>query len=155
LPVLAAGERQVDQVIAYGFGRKGTLYLTDRRLVFEWSDGLVNKRYQQVGITLADVQGVGVNHPRLGAGELIITTANSNNGFHSNRVTLGIAMNPEVWMSKINGVLRGNNPQSMQPTMVIEREITKEVVKTPCRYCGTLVDAFRSNKCPSCGAPLY
>jgi len=151
MPTLAAGERQLDQVIAYGMGNKGTLYLTDRRLIFEWSEGLVSKRYQQVAVALSDIQSVNVNHPRFSAGELIIRTVNTNNGFRSSAVSLKIAMNPEVWMGKINNLLTRPVPQTTQPTMVVERE----VVKTPCRYCGALVDAFRMDKCPNCGAPLH
>ena len=155
MPVLAPGERQVDHVIALVFGRKGTLFLTDRRLIFEWSEGLVGKRYQQIGIALPDVQSVTANHPRFGAGELVITARDANNGFHANRLVVGIAMNPEIWVGKINNLLRNSAPPTAQPSLIVEREIVKEVVKTPCRYCRTLVDAFRSNKCPSCGAPIY
>lgn len=35
----------------------------------------------------------------------------------------------------------------------LEREIIREVVKVPCRYCGTLVDITKSH-CPSCSAPF-
>jgi HEAT repeat protein len=34
-----------------------------------------------------------------------------------------------------------------------EREIIREIVKIPCKYCGTLVENT-AQKCPSCGAPL-
>lgn len=36
---------------------------------------------------------------------------------------------------------------------VVEREIIKEIVKIPCKYCGTLVPVT-DPKCESCGAPL-
>lgn len=40
------------------------------------------------------------------------------------------------------------------PAQVVrEREIIKEIVKVPCRYCGNLVPVTAS-KCPTCSAPL-
>jgi hypothetical protein len=155
MPTLATGEHQIDQVIAFGVGRRGTLYLTDRRLIFEWSEGLVSKRYQQLGIALSDIQAVNAAHSAFRGNELVITTKDASNGFRASQITFGIAMAPEVWMTKINNLLVGPTypaaqPLPAQPAVIVERE----VVKTPCRYCGTLVDAFRSNKCPNCGAPL-
>ncbi len=41
--------------------------------------------------------------------------------------------------------------ETKQETKIIERE----VVKIPCKYCGTLVDPVRNEKCPNCGARLY
>lgn len=151
MPVLASGERQLDQVIAYSMGNRGTLYLTDRRLIFEWSEGVVSKKHFQAGIGLSDIQSVNANHPRFGGGEIVIRAANSRNGFHADAISLRLAMTPELWMSKINNLLTKVSQQStVQPTFVLERE----VVRVPCRYCGTLVDAFRMSKCPSCGGPL-
>lgn len=37
--------------------------------------------------------------------------------------------------------------------VIHEKEIIKEIVKVPCRYCGTLIENT-SERCPSCGAPL-
>jgi hypothetical protein len=37
--------------------------------------------------------------------------------------------------------------------MVVVREIVHEVVKIPCRYCGSLMPAAAS-RCPMCGAPV-
>jgi hypothetical protein len=34
-----------------------------------------------------------------------------------------------------------------------EKEIVKEIVKVPCRYCGTLTE-ITAAKCDNCGAPL-
>jgi hypothetical protein len=138
-------------VIAFGVGHRGTLYLTDRRLIFEWSEGLVAKKHQQLGVTLSDIQAVNAGHSALRGGELVVTAKDANNGFRTSRITFGIAMTPEVWMGKINGLLSRPIPQAAQPTVILE----KETVKMPCRHCGSLVDPYRMNKCPSCGAPLY
>ena len=36
---------------------------------------------------------------------------------------------------------------------IIQKEIIKEIVKIPCKYCSTLIENT-STYCPSCGAPL-
>jgi DNA-directed RNA polymerase subunit RPC12/RpoP len=40
-------------------------------------------------------------------------------------------------------------PQTTQ--IIREREITREIVKVRCQYCGSLYDE-RENRCPDCGA---
>ncbi len=43
---------------------------------------------------------------------------------------------------------------SASPTLVTQ-DIQKEVVKVPCKYCGTLMELTAGiSKCPSCGAPI-
>jgi len=156
MPTLAAGERQIDQVIAYGVGRRGILYLTDRRLIFEWSEGLVSKRYLQLGLALSDIQAVNATHAAFRGSALVITAKDANNGFRANQITLELAMAPELWVTKINNLLVRAMPPVAQSSPVAQTTVIveKEVVRTPCRYCGCLVDAFRSDKCPNCGAPL-
>jgi hypothetical protein len=44
-------------------------------------------------------------------------------------------------------------PQNSVSTIVREREIIREVVRLPCRFCGGLVDQTVV-KCPNCGAVL-
>jgi hypothetical protein len=148
LPAIAEGERQIDQVIAAYLGHKGTLYLTDRRLLFEYGEGIVNKKYFQFGLSLGDISTVNARHPRLGGQELIIRAKNANNGFRATEITFNIATIAEQWVAKINGLLVSslNNPS---PTIVLE----KEVVRIPCKYCGSFVDVFRNNTCTQCGAP--
>ena len=43
-----------------------------------------------------------------------------------------------------------NYYQAPPPTQVREREVTREVVKIRCQYCGALYDE-RANSCPKCG----
>lgn len=115
---------------------------------------MVSKKHQQFGVSLADIRAVNTAHHRLGGRELIVSTKDANNGFGTNTISVAIAMSPEIWMGKINALLSGisfSPAQSVPPNVILERE----VVRTPCRYCGTLVDAFRSNKCPSCGAAIH
>ena len=44
-------------------------------------------------------------------------------------------------------------PKAPSTEQVVIKETVKEVVKMPCRYCGTLVPV-ESQKCPECGARL-
>jgi hypothetical protein len=40
--------------------------------------------------------------------------------------------------------------QNVQPVVVKEREVIREIVKVRCRHCGNLYDE-RDNRCPHCG----
>lgn len=52
------------------------------------------------------------------------------------------------------GYLAVNDETIETPMVHREKEIlTREIVRIPCRHCGSLVDQTLS-KCPSCGAPL-
>jgi hypothetical protein len=44
-------------------------------------------------------------------------------------------------------------PPPPPPSVIREREIYREIVKVPCRFCQQLV-LVTDPKCPSCGAPL-
>jgi|SRR5580693_9858596 hypothetical protein len=44
-------------------------------------------------------------------------------------------------------------PPGPPPPLIREREIHREIVKVPCRFCGQLV-LITDPKCGSCGAPL-
>jgi len=154
MPVFATGERQIDQVVA-AYGSQGILYLTDRRLIFEYSVGLMNKKHFQYGITLNQIQSVSAKHGMLGSQEIVITAKDANNGFKSNSFTIRIAMHPEVWINKINSMIASLSPvyqpNTTQQTTIVERE----VIKVPCQYCRTLNDIARSKTCSQCGAPIY
>jgi len=149
LPVLAEGERQIDQVIASYLGQNGILYLTDRRLLFEYSEGVIHKNIHQLGLSIREISTVNAKNPRLGGRELIISAKNPNNGFKTTQIIFKIAAIPEQWITKINNLLIPISSKA-SPNLVIERE----VVKVPCKYCGTLIDVFRSNTCSQCGAPV-
>lgn len=61
--------------------------------------------------------------------------------------------------SRLHGMARATEAQlasahaSSNPQVVREREIIREVVRLPCRFCGGLVDQT-AMKCPNCGASL-
>jgi hypothetical protein len=149
VPTYAVGEIEIDKVIASYDGQKGVLYFTNRRLVFEYTQGLVNKKFFQMGVALPDIQSVRASHPRLSWSELVIRTQNSRNGFEMNEIIINTAMNSEMWVKKINQVLMSRDSSEARPHLVVE----KEVVRVPCKYCGSIVNAS-SEHCPQCGAPL-
>lgn len=151
MPTLAGGEVQLDKVLVSYGGRNGTLYLTNRRLIFEYSQGVVNKKFFHAGIVLSDIESVSASHPRVRSSQLIITARSSKNGFGTAQIVLATAMNPEAWMRKLNQIVLSFDVPPSSPSVMDNRE----VVKVPCKYCGTLVDAFGESHCPKCGAPTY
>lgn len=56
-------------------------------------------------------------------------------------------------ISQVEDFSRSGHDQA--PTVVKETTvIQKEVLKVPCKYCGTLLDPVRDRYCPSCGSPV-
>lgn len=55
-----------------------------------------------------------------------------------------------VRITGLRNQMRFERENATQPRTVI----IKEVVKTPCQYCGTLIDYATQTRCPSCGASL-
>jgi|GEM_PF-2119363 hypothetical protein len=157
---LAPGERQIDQVVAYHpqVGQ-GTLYLTDRRLVFEYSQGLLNKKYVHLGISLNQIQSLSVRFGRFNSQEIVISAKDANNGFKSNLIAIRIAMHANVWIGKINTMIaQGSHtfqPSQTATTATTTTIVEREVVKIPCKYCNALNDLVRSKTCSQCGAPIY
>ena len=45
------------------------------------------------------------------------------------------------------------SPPPPAPSPVVQREVVREIVKVPCRFCGTLIEVTAA-KCASCGAAL-
>jgi hypothetical protein len=44
-------------------------------------------------------------------------------------------------------------PSGQSTSIIKEREIIREIVKVPCKYCNQLIDHTLKN-CPYCNAPL-
>ena len=56
-------------------------------------------------------------------------------------------------VTQVEDFSRSGNEQA--PTMVKETTvIQKEVLKVPCKYCGTLLDPVQERYCTSCGSPI-
>jgi hypothetical protein len=79
----------------------------------------------------------------------------NGNGEHSEAAEL------EKWAElKTKGLITEEEFQQMkkqilsgQNQVIHEKETIKEIVKMPCRYCGTLVE-ITATRCPNCAAPL-
>jgi hypothetical protein len=79
----------------------------------------------------------------------------NGNGEHSEAAEL------EKWAElKAKGLITEEEFQQMKKHIMFggaqvihEKETIKEIVKIPCRYCGTLVE-ITATRCPNCAAPL-
>jgi predicted RNA-binding Zn-ribbon protein involved in translation (DUF1610 family) len=127
-------------------GTRGKLYLTNKRLVFEYEKrGIIFKgKYIAVNLPLERISGVSI----VGVGfikKLSINTIRNQASFGIPRYEFSVK-HPETWKAKIE-VAR------MTPTITSQREvkeIIKEIVKIKCPYCGMLVEHTFA-RCPNCG----
>ena len=134
----------------------GILYLTDRRLFFEYEQGLVTKRtYVSMDMPLSDIQNVMTEMPRFGIGpmsKLVIGTKRGSQGFGMNRIEINTDTTPDLWVSKINEVVSAAHGSEQATSVATNTVIEREVIKIPCKYCGNLIDPVRDDRCPRCGA---
>ncbi|MBS7631805.1 hypothetical protein KEJ47_09630 [Candidatus Bathyarchaeota archaeon] len=126
---------------------KGKLYLTNRRLFFDYEKrGIFFKgSYTPVTIPLSKISDVSI----VGMGpfkKLSINTTREPGFFGIPRFEFSVK-NPEVWKSKIEmaNLLPLDSPN--------KEVIIKEVVKARCPYCGMLTE-LNLGKCPNCGGLL-
>jgi hypothetical protein len=154
LPTFAHGESAILADKARYSGTAGVLYLTNRRVFFEYERGLVTKHtYVSLDVPLPNVESAIVERPRFGPGplatNLVITTKRGSMGFGLTRIKISDLSTPDVWATRIDAAVSGEATQP-EPSVVIKEE---EIVKVPCKFCGTLVDPVRDKACPNCGAP--
>ena len=156
MPTYTMGEKPVYAGRAKYNRTNGILYLTDKRLFFEYEQGLVTKRtYVSLNMPISDIQNAMAEMPRFGIGpmnKLVIATKRGSQGFGMNRIEFNTDMTPDVWVSKINEVASMTSvsePVGAGATNVV---VEREIVKIPCKYCGNLIDPARDDRCPRCGA---
>jgi RNA polymerase subunit RPABC4/transcription elongation factor Spt4 len=132
-------------------GTKGRLYLTNKRMEFEYEKrGIVFKgKYTGVTIPLERILGVAV----IGVGpfkklSLNLTREPGQAGLSRYEFNTGSA---ESWKAKIETAKA--LPRRQEVLMKETREVVREVVKTKCYQCGMLVDPNLS-VCPNCGSLL-
>ena len=134
----------------------GILYLTDKRLFFEYEQGIVTKRtYVSMDMPLGDIQNVATEMPRFGIGpmnKLVIATKRGSQGFGMNRIELSTDTTPDVWVSKITEVVSSEGRSGQVTAVETNTVVEREIVKIPCKYCGNLIDPVRDDRCPRCGA---
>ncbi len=131
----------------------GVLYLTNRRLFFEYERGHITKStFVSLDVPLQSVENVIVERPKFGLGalntNLVVTTKRGSVGYGLNRIKISELASPDIWATKIDDAL--SEEAAAPEANVIVRE---EIVKVPCKFCGTLVDPIRDKACPNCGAP--
>jgi len=143
---LSHNEKILLQDIAKYHGTKGTLYLTNRKIYFEYEQrGIIFKgKYSAVNLPLERISEVAI----VGAGpfkKLSINMIRDKGAFGLPRYEFNVN-DVEIWKAKIDNAMQ---TQIITPQREI-RETIKEIVKIRCQYCGMLVESTLS-KCPNCG----
>ena len=155
MPTFAHGEHAFFAGKGRYSGTVGVLYLTNKRVLFEYEKGVITKStYVSLDIPLPNVESVVVERPRFGLAalvtNLVITTKRGSMGFGMNRIKISDLATPDIWATKIDDAISGES--AAPEANVILKE---EIVKIPCKFCGTLVDPARDRACPNCGAPPF
>ena len=161
MPLLSNGEVIIRQApVVSSTGRRGTLYLTNGRVVFEGTQatGIVSSRLRATDVVtifsvrLAELGGVHVVKPLVGAPtlKLEMPSVNMNGVFKID--------DAKGWSEEIRrahaAVIAAPPPMASVGAIHTEtRTVEREVVKVRCRYCGNLGDE-RDGKCSRCGAAL-
>jgi predicted RNA-binding Zn-ribbon protein involved in translation (DUF1610 family) len=129
-------------------GTKGTFFLTNKKVTFDYEQrGIIFKaQYTALNLPLEKISTLSI----VGAGpfkKLAINTVRDNESFGIPRHEFSVD-NPEKWMTEIE-VARRTQKESVFTIQREIKEITKEVVKIKCPYCGMLVEQTLS-RCPNC-----
>jgi len=130
-------------------GTRGTLYLTNMKLEFEYEKrGIIFKgKYSAVNLPLQRVAEVSI----IGIGpfkKLSINLVKDQSSYGIPRYEFNVE-NPETWKAKVE-IAKSVTTEKIPKEKEV---IVKEIVKIRCRYCGMLVEATLS-KCPNCGSLL-
>jgi len=127
-------------------GTKGKIYLTNKKLAFEYKQrGIIFKgKYSAVNLPLERISEVSVVGVSLFK-KLSVNTIKDQASFGILRYEFNVKY-PETWKAKIE-------VSRTTPTITPQREvkeIIKEIVKIKCPYCGMLVESTLA-RCPNCG----
>jgi hypothetical protein len=143
---LSPNEKILLQDIAKYHSTRGTLYLTNKKISFEYEQrGIIFKgKYSAVNLPLERISEVAV----VGAGpfkKLAINMARDKTSFGLPRYEFNVN-NVETWKAKADIAIQ---TQIITPQREV-KETIKEIVKVKCPYCGMLVESTLS-QCPNCG----
>jgi len=143
---LSLNEKILLQDIAKYHGTKGTLYLTNKKISFEYEQrGIIFKgKYSAVILPLERISEVAI----VGAGpfkKLAINMIRDKSALGLPRYEFNVN-DVETWKTKIDNAMQ---TQITTPQREV-KETIKEIVKIRCQYCGMLVDSTLS-ECPNCG----
>lgn len=144
---LSPNERILLKDKAKYHGTRGTLYLTNKKISFEYEKrGIVFKgKYSAVNLPFGRISEVSV----IGVGpfkKLAINTVRNQSSFGIPRYEFNVN-DPQNWKTEIEVARR---KQVAVPQREV-KEIIKEVVKIKCAYCGMLVE-YTLSQCPNCGS---
>jgi len=142
---LSPNERILLKDKAKYHGTSGTLYLTNKKISFDYEKrGIVFKgKYSAVNLPFDRISEVSV----IGVGpfkKLAINTVRNQSSFGVPRYEFNVN-NPQNWKTEIEVARR---TQVAVPQKEI-KEIIKEIVKIKCPYCGMLVESTLA-RCPNC-----
>lgn len=124
----------------------GVLKVTDKHLSFKPVRGSLNK--EPLVFPLADVVDIGE-----GKGERNRVYIQMKSGFRLRLIVIEGGVLIKVVREELRKMREPPVPVPSQQPQVIYKEVIKEVVKVPCKYCGSLID-ITGQKCPNCGAPI-
>ena len=147
---LSLNERVLFQDSAKYNNTKGILYLTNKKLKFEYMQrGIIfNGNYTSLDLPLERISALSF----VGTGpfkKLVINLIRENPPFGVLRHEFNIN-GPEKWITEIE-VTKRTKKESIFTIQKEIKEITKEIVKIRCTYCGMLVEQHLS-RCPNCNA---
>jgi len=142
---LSPNERVLLKDKAKYHGTSGTLYLTNKKISFDYEKrGIVFKgKYSAVNLPFERISEVSV----IGVGpfkKLAINTVRNQSSFGVPRYEFNVN-NPQNWKTEIEVARR---TQVAVPQKEV-KEIIKEIVKIKCPYCGMLVESTLA-RCPNC-----
>ena len=131
-------------------GTRGKFYLTNKKVTFDYEQrGVFFKgQYTALDLPLERISTLSV----IGAGpfkKLAINIVRDNQSVGIPRHEFNVE-SPEKWMTEIE-VARRTQKESMFTIQKEIKEITREIVKIKCGYCGMLVDQHLS-RCPNCNS---
>lgn len=135
-------------------GSPGTLTVGGGRLVFTRVDGLISKK-ERVVATIPTHAIVSVNVEGLVGKKLVVLVDGSKvPGIPRHEFQV---RNPHDWRAAILKEMGSGGPAEPKShgaqKEVYVKEITREIVKVPCSYCGAL-NEVTEKKCMSCGASV-
>jgi hypothetical protein len=147
---LSPDEIVLFQGLAKYNGTRGNFYLTTKKITFDYAQrGIFFKgQYTALDLPLERISTLSV----VGAGpfkKLAINTVRDNQSVGIPRHEFNVD-NPEKWMTEIE-VARRTQKESIFTVQKEIKEITREIVKIKCAYCGMLVDHHLS-RCPNCNS---
>jgi hypothetical protein len=142
---LSPDERVLLKDEAKYHGTRGTLYLTNKKISFDYEKrGIIFKgKYSAVNLPFERISEISVT----GVGpfkKLAINTVRDQSSFGVPRYEFNVN-DPQNWKTEIEVARR---TQVAVPQREV-KEIIKEIVKVKCPYCGMLVESTLA-KCPNC-----